>query len=190
MQMNRWRGFVLVTAVYFSAAAFPAFGADRDCQKELVDGHAKFLKEQRAMNFKSGAASGGTKADKALIKWLKKWDAVVVKHENAHKKAAGKWGGEITYYYYTWWGKKYATSGCMHWANKGRNVPPDIALKAALAPDEPSSIDLKIAEDAKKHIKIKKSRDFCRTHNSGANIRLCLKPYAGYEWLDRVKSSN
>ncbi len=125
----------------------------KDCGKELNAEYKAFLKELRAKNFKTGAASGSGKAAKAMTKWLKKVHKEVVKHEEDHKKASGKWGGEIKYLTYTWWNRPYAVAGC-HIPKPGR--PLEVTLEALLAPDEPSKWDLENAEKVRKLLEKKK----------------------------------
>lgn len=121
----------------------------KDCGIELKLAYKNFLKDLRINNFKTGAASGSGKEAKRLTAYLKRTHKKIVKHEEAHKKAAGKWGGEIKYLYYTWWNIPYAVAGC-HIPKKG--IPLKIALKSLLAPDQPSKWDLENAEKIKGYI--------------------------------------
>jgi hypothetical protein len=136
-------------------AAFSAHAAKDTCPQELHDAYQEFLTNLRAHNFNSGAASGTGKASEDLKVWLKQANDEVVRHENAHKTAAGRWGGTIQYMYYRWWDIPYAVAGC-HIPKRG--IPLKIALKSLLAPEQPSKWDLRNAEEIKKLIKQKASR--------------------------------
>lgn len=144
-----------VTAFMCIAVVSAAHAQQKNCGQELQDGHADFLKKLRIHNFNSGAASGSGKAAKQLTAWLKQSHDEVVRHEKAHKVASGKWGGKIEYLYYTWWNIPYATAGC-HIPKRGR--PLEVAIKAALAPEQPSKIDLRNVEMWKKELKRRKRR--------------------------------
>ena len=126
------------------ATAVPAHAAQRKCSQEMRAGHADFLKELRALNFKTGAASGSGKAAKLVTQWLKQRHTEVIRHEDAHKRAAGKWGGTTEYFYYNWWNIPYATAGCHQFK---RGIPLEMAIKAALAPKKPSKTDLRLAKE-------------------------------------------
>ena len=142
--LNRVCAAVFLGAFMCVATALPAHAVQRKCNQEIREGQAAFLKKLRAYNFNSGAASGTGKAAKALTQWLKESHAETVRHEEAHKRAAGKWGGKIEYFYYKWWNIPYATAGC-HRAKPG--MPLEVAIKAALAPKNPSKIDLRLAKE-------------------------------------------
>ena len=62
-------------------------------------------------------------------------------------------GEKIIYRYFTYWGEKYAVAGCVPFKSK---MPAKIALDAALAPDDPSKWDKRIAKQAKRAIKLEK----------------------------------
>ncbi|MCW8915015.1 MAG: hypothetical protein OQK24_04085 [Magnetovibrio sp.] len=144
---------LVVSLLTVFLGANPAQAAEKDCGKELNQEYKAFLKKLRAQNFKTGAASGSGKAAKAMTKWLQKVHKEVVAHENAHKKASGKWGGTIKYKNYTWWNIPYAVAGC-HIPKHGR--PLEVSLKAALAPKEPSKWDLENAKKIRALLKKKK----------------------------------
>lgn len=157
-QLQRFHHFfavLLLTALSSFFIVSAAQAAQGICPVILKNDHQNFLSELRAFNFKSGAASGSGKAAQRLTQWLKQRHNEVVRHEEAHKKAAGKWGGKIEYLYYTWWNIPYATAGC-HQAKRG--IPLEVALKTALAPEQPSKWDLKNAKKLEQIIKRRKSR--------------------------------
>ena len=142
--------FVLIGFTITLGGLSPANAAKRkDCGSELKLAYKQFLRDLRINNFKTGAASGSGKEAKRLTAYLKKTHKKIVKHEEAHKNAAGKWGGEIKYMYYTWWNIPYAVAGC-HIPKKG--IPLKVALKSLLAPDQPSKWDLESAEKIKTYI--------------------------------------
>lgn len=141
--LNRAGTVVFLAAFMCVAMALPAHAVQRKCSQELRDLHAVFLKKLRANNFNSGAASGSGKAAEALTQWLKDSHAETVRHEEAHKRAAGKWAAKTEYFYYTWWNIPYATAGCQ---NFKRGIPLEVAIKSALAPENPSYIDLRLAK--------------------------------------------
>jgi hypothetical protein len=152
-----------------------------DCGPEMKRENSKFLKNLRKQNFYSKASSNKAAKD-ALIKWLTTRDKVVIKHEKAHQDAAGKWGGQIAYLTFQWYGRKYATAGC-HKPKSG--IPLNLVIKSALAPEEPSSHDLKVVAEAKKHIKIKSARAACKKGKKRIDKQNCLKQYRSYKWLDK-----
>ena len=131
--------------VILSLTVFPldSHGAVRKCNKELEDGYKKFKKK---MVFRGFSQEVNRNKSLNFEKWLIKEHADTEKHEEAHAKVAGKWGKKIIYRYYKYWGKKYAITGCVPLRS---GLPAKIAADAALAPDKPSSVDLKIAKKAK-----------------------------------------
>lgn len=183
--MRTWLKAVSFAAALTLAALSPAAKAQQapsaPCTQELRDGHAKFLKDLRAHNFKSGAASGSGQAAAEVTKWLKTVHEDTIRHEEAHAKAAGKWRGKIEYMYYTWWNVPYAVAGC-HIAKDGQ--PLEVALKTLLAPERPSDHDMKVAVKVKTYITIKKEREKCRAQGAPTAQRQCLAKHEGYAWLD------
>ena len=122
----------------------------RDCGKEIEDDFKAFKKKMR---FKGFGKDLNTKKNPMFTRLLEETHKDIVKHEQAHAKTAGKWGKKIIYRYFEYWGEKYAVAGCVPFKSK---MPAKIALDAALAPDEPSKWDKKIAKDAKRAIKLEK----------------------------------
>ncbi len=68
----------------------------------------------------------------------------VVAHEKAHFKGGGKWSKRIVYFHYARGGRKWKISGCVEYKE---DTPPDVAIKAALAPDVPSRFDIQLARE-------------------------------------------
>ena len=100
----------------------------------------------------------------------------MVKHKKAHANVAGKWGRKIIYKELEYWGKKYAVAGCVPIRNL---IPANIATAAALAPDKPSDVDIKIAKDAKKAMKYEKDYRKVKTEkNAGKYLPIARKPNA------------
>ena len=127
-----------------------ALGAVRNCSKEI---EADFKKFKRDMVRKGFSKRVNTIKNPNLIQYLERRHAEVAKHEKAHANVAGKWGRKIIYKEFEYWGKKYAVAGCVPIRNL---IPANIATAAALAPDKPSDVDIKIANDAKKAMKYEK----------------------------------
>lgn len=142
-----------VLLIVVAAALFPQqtnAAQIRNCGKEIEDDFRKFKQQMR---FKGFGRDLTTKKNPKLTQWLEDADREVVNHEKAHAKVAGRWGKKIIYRYFGYWGEKYAVAGCVPFKTK---MPAKIALDAALAPDEPSKWDKKIAKDAKRAIDLEK----------------------------------
>jgi len=99
-----------------------------------------------------------TPEEQKRVEELKKTDAEVRRHEQAHKAAAGKFAkGGPTFKYETGPdGKRYAVEGEVKIDTTEVSGDPEATLKkaqtvrrAALAPKEPSSQDLKVAAQAR-----------------------------------------
>lgn len=175
--------FVLVGSVVWAPPVLSAQSRISDCGPEMRRDHDKFVKNLRKQNFYSKATSNKVAKD-ALVKWLTDRDKVVTVHETAHKRAAGKWGGQITYLTFQWYGRDYATAGC-HKPKSG--IPLSLIIKSALAPEEPSAHDLKVANEARDHIRIKDARAACKKLKRRIDKEKCLKQYRSYKWLDKYK---
>ena len=172
-----------LAVVLVAIAAQPA-SAERhglDCGNELRHQNARFQHRLRVEIDRTGTHYDTAKKRK-LTAWLSEIDRDIVEHERAHRKAAGRWAGRIKYIYYDFEGRKYAAAGC-HQPKDG--IPLAVSLKSLLAPAEPSSWDLENAERMKRLIKVKKARRKCLAIKAYASKNKCLKPYAGYRWLDR-----
>ena len=142
-----------VLLIVFWAVLFPQqtnAAPIRNCGKEIEDDFRKFKQKMRFQGFGRDLT---TKKNPKLTRWLEAADKEIVKHEKAHAKVAGRWGEKIIYRYFDYWGEKYAVAGCVPFRSK---MPAKIALDAALAPDEPSDVDNKIAKEAKQAIKFEK----------------------------------
>ncbi len=142
-----------VLLIVFWAVLFPQqtnAAPIRNCGKEIEDDFGKF---KQKMRFKGFGRDLSIKKNPKLTRWLEHRHKEVVKHEKAHAKVAGRWGKKIIYRYFDYWGEKYAVAGCVPFRPK---MPAKIALDVALAPDDPSKWDNKIAKDAKQAIKLEK----------------------------------
>ena len=97
-----------------------------------------------------------TESEEKQVRELKKRDAEVKAHEQAHASVGGSYASAPTYEYTVGPdGKRYATSGEVQIdASPVRDNPEatirkmDIVIRAALAPAEPSSQDLQVAKQA------------------------------------------
>ncbi|MCB9960004.1 MAG: hypothetical protein H6843_15510 [Rhodospirillaceae bacterium] len=102
-------------------------------------------------------ASGLTEEQQAEVAALKERDAEVRRHEQAHAAAGGAYAGQPTYEYQTGPdGNRYAVGG-----EVDIDVAPvpddpaatirkmDVVIRAALAPEEPSPQDHRVAEQAR-----------------------------------------
>lgn len=102
-------------------------------------------------------ASGLTEEEQAEVDALKERDAEVRRHEQAHAAAGGAYAGQPTYEYQTGPdGNRYAVGG-----EVDIDVSPvpddpaatirkmDVVIRAALAPEEPSPQDHRVAEQAR-----------------------------------------
>jgi len=69
---------------------------DNPCGAVMSEMHDNSIAEIRRQNFHSNASSN-KEAEKQLIAWLEKRHAEVVRHEDAHEEAAGKWAGKTEY---------------------------------------------------------------------------------------------
>jgi len=132
-----------------------------------------------------------TKKNLKFVKWLENKKDSVIKHEEAHKNAAGQWGGRIIYKQFVYWGVKYPVAGCVPLK---ANITPEVTLKAALAPENPSSIDRELATRADKAMKAekeykaaKKARANCKKIRHQTKRYKCLKrnnkSLKGHFWL-------
>jgi len=162
----------------FGLLAPEAHAAVRKCSKELEDDFKKF---KRKMVFKGFSKEVNRNKNPNFVEWLEKEHAQTVKHEEAHAEAAGKWGKKIIYRTYEYWGKKYAVTGCVPFK---KGLPAEIALKAALAPEQPSDQDLKIAKFAKLALqyekdyrKVKAASKKCAKMFSASKKAKCKKSY-------------
>ena len=172
---------ILAASFWFAPAI--AQNISTGCGKDMQQRHKQFLDELGKKNFYSKASTDKQASDE-LILWLQAANSRIVKHENAHKSTAGKWGGEITYLTFKWWGIEYATAGCVPYKS---GIPLNTLIRAQLAPDRPSAHDQNSAAKVQQFIKIKKARAECllirrKSHLAGEK---CLKPYKAYKWLDR-----
>ena len=172
--------FIIFAATLLTLGLYPldAHAAIRKCNKELEADYRKFKK---IMVFRGFSREVNRNKNPNFVKWLEKEHADTVKHEEAHAKAAGKWGKKIIYRNYEYWGKKYAVTGCVPFRKK---IPAKIALKAALAPEKPSDQDLKIAKNAKLAIKyhkdyrkLKAASRKCEKEFSSSKKSKCRKKY-------------
>ena len=142
-----------VLAIVVAVVLFPRqtdAAAIRNCGKEIEDDYRKFKQKMRFQGF---GRDLNTKKNQTFTRWLEAAHEEIVKHEKAHAKVAGRWGKKIIYRYFGYWGQKYAVAGCVPFKSR---MPAEIVLDAALAPDEPSKWDKKIARDAKRAIKLEK----------------------------------
>lgn len=96
-----------------------------------------------------------TVQEKEKINDLKKREQEVITHENAHKQTGGQYAQSPNYTYTTGPdGKKYITDGSVNISLSEESTPDETIAKmeqvrsAALAPSEPSSADLKVANEA------------------------------------------
>lgn len=150
------------------------------CGAELKEGYSAFLSELRILN--SNSRQDEAHAAKVTT-LLTERDAAVRKHEAAHKQAAGKWGAQPVFTYYSHLGKKYAVAGCVELKP---HTPLQTRIDTALAPNPPSRQDHALADEATRYLEIKQKRDECMKSARSTRTR-CLKKYAEYSWLDRVK---
>ncbi len=122
----------------------------RNCGQEIESDFNNFKQKMRHAGF--GQTLSTTKNLK-FVKWLEERRDAVIKHEEAHKKAAGKFGENIIYKRFEYWDVKYPVAGCVPLK---ANITPEVALEAALAPENPSSIDRALAARAEKAIEAEK----------------------------------
>ena len=120
--------------------------ADKDTTKQESAGKENAEQEQQAQQ---------EQQDKAQIDELKKRDAEVRTHEQAHANTGGQYAGAPQYEYTTGPdGKRYATGGEVSIDVSEEDTPEDTIRKmqqvkaAALAPAEPSAQDLRVAAEA------------------------------------------
>ncbi|MEM1289566.1 MAG: putative metalloprotease CJM1_0395 family protein [Pseudomonadota bacterium] len=96
-----------------------------------------------------------TEAQERQVEKLKKRDAEVRAHEQAHAQVGGSYAGAPTYQYTKGPdGKKYATSGEVQIDSSPERTPEatirkmEVVIRAALAPAEPSTQDQAVARQA------------------------------------------
>ncbi len=114
--------------------------------------------EESGNSSKARGADGEelTESEEKQVRELKKRDAEVKAHEQAHATVGGSYASAPSYEYTVGPdGKRYATSGEVQIdASPVRDNPEatirkmDIVIRAALAPAEPSSQDLQVAKQA------------------------------------------
>lgn len=164
----------------------------RKCGQEIESDFNNFKQKMRYAGY---GQTLNTKKNLRFVKWLEAKKASIIKHEQAHKKAAGQWGGKIIYKQFEYWGVKYPVAGCVPLK---ANIKPKLALKAALAPENPSSIDRKLAARAEKAMKAekeykgaKKALANCKKIRHQTKRYKCLKKnnksLKGHFWL-KVKA--
>jgi len=102
------------------------------------------------------AIDDSSEAEKEKIEELKKRDAEVKAHEAAHKSNGGSYAGEVVMAYTVGPdGKQYAKSGYVNFNMAPESTPSQTIAKAnaiyraAMAPTDPSSADLAVAQQAK-----------------------------------------
>ena len=120
--------------------------AEKDTAEQESAGKENAEQEQQAQQ---------EQQDKAQIDELKKRDAEVRTHEQAHANTGGQYAGAPQYEYTTGPdGKRYATGGEVSIDVSEEDTPEDTIRKmqqvkaAALAPAEPSAQDLRVAAEA------------------------------------------
>lgn len=176
----RCLALALAVAVGSSGTALAEGFKKKGCGQELQEKYEAFKAKMSALNKNS---HGDTAHRDKMTAYLTKSNAEVVDHEKAHKRVAGKWGSPPRFMYYTYFGKKYAVAGCVE---LNPNMPLQTRIDAALAPSDPSSQDKEAAAEAQRYLYIKKERDKCRKKTASKRNE-CLKEYADYSWLDRMK---
>jgi hypothetical protein len=103
-----------------------------------------------------GREQGGRNAaGEEDIAKLERTEREVIAHENAHKSAAGRFGGPVHYTYTTGPdGKRYITGGDVSVHTPATNDPEEAlrnasqVMRAALAPGDPSGQDIAVASSA------------------------------------------
>ena len=162
-----------VLLIVFWAVLFPQptnAAPIRNCGKEIEDDFRKFKQKMRFQGF---GRDLNTKKNLEFTRWLEASHKEVVKHEKAHAKAAGRWGKKIIYRHFDYWGEKYSVAGCLPFKSK---MPAKIAMDAALAPDEPSDVDKRIAKQAKQAIKLEKEYKRLK-----ARLKKCDKKFSAQD---------
>lgn len=141
-----------------AVTADAAFGAG--ASKRPVEGSAQPAKghgKPGSQNGTSGSADGQelTKEQEDQVRDLKKRDAEVKAHEQAHAAVGGAYASAPSYTYTKGPdGKKYAVGGEVQIDTSPERTPEatirkmDIVIRAALAPTEPSSQDQAVARQA------------------------------------------
>jgi hypothetical protein len=102
-----------------------------------------------------GAKKDGNSSEPEAIEKLEQTERNVISHENAHKAAAGRFGGAI-HYSYTMGpdGKRYITGGEVPIHTPATKDPEEAlqnalqVMRAALAPGDPSGQDIAVAANA------------------------------------------
>ncbi|MEQ8664175.1 MAG: putative metalloprotease CJM1_0395 family protein [Rhodospirillales bacterium] len=133
-------------------------GADQ----ALRDKAANVAKGEKSATARDGARQSGgdptelTPEEEQQVRELKKRDQEVRRHEQAHARAAGPYGGQPQYQYVRGPdGKQYATSGEVKIDTSEESSPEatvrkmEIVIRAALAPADPSGQDRQVAAEAK-----------------------------------------
>jgi len=149
-------------AVKDGADAQGAQGRGVSFDQAVADKAARTAKSENGQPARDGARrSGGdptdlTPEEEQQVRELKKRDQEVRRHEQAHARAAGPYGGQPQYQYTRGPdGKQYAVSGEVKIDTGEENSPEatvrkmEIVIRAALAPADPSGQDRQVASEAK-----------------------------------------
>lgn len=113
-----------------------------------------------AVSVSATADSDLSEEQRTEVQQLRQTDREVRAHEQAHKAAAGRYGGSISFDYTTGPdGKRYATSGSVPIDSSPVEGDPDATIRkmqqvhaAAVAPADPSPADRNIAASAQRHL--------------------------------------
>ena len=131
--------------------------------EDVVDGVTGGRKTKASQSLKPAdkaaeAATSAKEPDKNhddTIAQLKQTEREVIAHEAAHKAAAGRFGGPVSYTYTTGPdGKKYITGGEVPISTPATNDPEEAlrnaqqVMRAAMAPGDPSGQDISAAANA------------------------------------------
>lgn len=145
-----------------SGQSFAAFAPQRSLASSGeagAVGPGKTGQEQGSTSGKAGANKELTDAEEKQVRELKARDREVRAHEQAHARVGGSYASSPTYTFQDGPdGKRYAIGGEVQIDSAPIPGKPeatiqklDIVIRAALAPSEPSSQDLKVAAQAREN---------------------------------------
>ncbi|QHJ12464.1 hypothetical protein FX988_02721 [Paraglaciecola mesophila] len=133
----------------------PASDVQQNVEKDATEQETTEQESAGKENAEQEQQAQQEQQEKAQIDELKKRDAEVRTHEQAHANTGGQYAGAPQYEYTTGPdGKRYATGGEVSIDVSEENTPEDTIRKmqqvkaAALAPAEPSAQDLRVAAEA------------------------------------------
>jgi hypothetical protein len=142
-------------------------GPESDAARRSSDASSPGGVEQEPASGEPGAggepetgADGLTDAERAQVRELQQRDAEVRRHEQAHQAAGGRYAGAATYEYtrgpdsrlYAVGGEVRIDAGAVPGDPEATIAKMRIVRRAALAPAEPSSQDLRVAAQAQQKL--------------------------------------